>query len=216
MSTATRMRRWDPVVKLTHWSVALAVLVNAIVTEEGSAAHIWVGYGLAAILGLRLIWGFVGPAEARFSAFLPNPRKALAQIREIREGKVSHHFSHNPLGGFMVYAIWSCLLVIIGTGIAMTGLPGTGERLDGRGSGAQGLNVQKLSIAQVSGERDEDVRREEREAEDGDREEGPLVEIHEVAANILYILILLHIAGVAFEVRRSGRQVVLTMLPFRG
>jgi cytochrome b len=39
-------RRWDPVVKLTHWSVVAAVLVNALVAEDGSLAHVWVGYAL--------------------------------------------------------------------------------------------------------------------------------------------------------------------------
>lgn len=52
--TQEKLSRWDPVVKLTHWSVAIAVLVNAIITEEGSLTHVWVGYALAALLGLRL------------------------------------------------------------------------------------------------------------------------------------------------------------------
>ena len=46
-------------------------------------------------------------------------------------------------------------------------------------------------------------------------EEGPLEEIHETAANLLYVLILLHLAGVVFETRRSGKQVMVAMLPFK-
>ena len=76
-------RRWDPVVKLTHWSIALAVLANAVFTEEASANHVWVGYGLAAILGLRLLWGLIGPAEARFGAFPPSPRRAVSSDRKL-------------------------------------------------------------------------------------------------------------------------------------
>lgn len=200
MSTEIPSRRWDPVVRLTHWSIVLAVLANAIVTEDGSAAHIWVGYALAAILGLRLLWGLIGPAEARFTAFPPSPRRALAHLREIRAGTITRHGSHNPLGALMVYAIWSCLLVIIGTGIAMAGIPGSGGGLDDRALGA----ATPATALQAK-----------EEGEEEEREEGPLVEVHEVAANLLYLLILLHIAGVAFETRRSGRQVVLAMLPFR-
>ena len=102
MSTETAPRRWDPVVRLTHWSIVLAVLANAVFTEEGSAAHIWVGYALAAILALRLLWGFVGPAEARFTAFPPSPGRALAHLRDIRAGRITRHGSHNPLGALMV------------------------------------------------------------------------------------------------------------------
>lgn len=72
-SPSRSRRSWDPVVKVTHWSIVTTILANALVTEEGSGAHIWVGYTLAAILALRLLWGLIGPAEARFSAFPPEP-----------------------------------------------------------------------------------------------------------------------------------------------
>jgi cytochrome b len=200
--TAPARRRWDPIVRITHWSIALAVVANTVLTEEGSAPHIWVGYGLAAILGLRLLWGLVGPAEARFGAFWPSPRKALAHLREIRTGKVVHHTSHNPLGAMMVYAIWGCLLTIIGTGIAMAGPPPW--------NGAEREAEQRsIAIATQSLEAEE----QEEGEESGEGEEGPLGEIHETAANLLYLLILLHIGGVLFETRRSGKQVLVAMAP---
>lgn len=199
-ATPSRRRNWDPVVKLTHWSVVMAVLANAIVTEEGSSAHVWVGYALAAVLGLRLLWGLIGPAEARFTAFPPSPRRALAHLRDIGSGRTSHHASHNPLGALMVYAIWSCLGVIIASGIAMAGLPNQPRE------GAE--RHETVAVASVErGDEDRDEREEE-----GD-EESPLGEVHEAAVNLLYLLILLHIAGVAFETRRSGREVVLAMVP---
>lgn len=62
----------------------------------------------------------------------------------------------------------------------------------------------------VAAQRHED----EGEGEEGEEgEEGPLGEIHETAANLLYLLILLHLAGVIFETRRSGRQVLVAMAP---
>lgn len=210
MTAALPPRRWDPVVKLTHWSIVLAVLANAIFTEEGSGTHVWVGYGLAAILALRLFWGLIGPAEARFASFLPSPRKAVAHIRDIREGRDTPHVSHNPLGALMVYAIWSCLIVIIVSGIAMAGLPGSGSGEGGERTAPAPTGVALQPRAGEEAEADEAEAGEER-GEDGD--DSALGEVHEVAANLLYILILLHIAGVVFETRRSGRQVVLAMLP---
>lgn len=197
LATTTR-RRWDPIVRITHWSIAIAVLANAVFTEEGSGPHIWVGYGLAAILGLRLLWGLVGPAEARFSAFWPSPRKAIAHLRDIRAGRVTNHTSHNPLGALMVYAIWGCLLTIIATGIAMAGLPPW--------DGAEG-RAEHQSIATAA------QGHEEEGDDEGEGDEGPLGEIHETAANLLYLLILLHLAGVIFETRRSGKQVLVAMAP---
>ena len=53
------------------------------------------------------------------------------------------------------------------------------------------------------------------EAEGAGREDGVWEEVHETAVNLLYVLIALHIAGVAFETRRSGREILLAMLPGR-
>lgn len=198
-------RSWDPVVKITHWSIVTAILTNALVTEEGSGTHIWVGYALAAILALRLLWGLIGPTEARFSAFPPSPRRALAHLRDIRTGKKEVHRSHNPLGALMVYAIWSMLGVIIASGIAMAGPPSTAflDRAERSGEVSQKLVVER---------RDHDAD-EAGEGEGG--EESVWEEVHETAVNLLYILIALHIAGVVFETSRSGREILLAMLPRR-
>lgn len=207
---APRRRRWDPIVKLTHWSIALAVLANAVVTEEGSDAHVWVGYALAAMLALRLAWGLIGPPEARFAAFPPSPGRALAHLRDIAARRHPPHRSHNPLGALMVYAIWACLAVIIGTGIGMAGLPGT----SGNAGGVPAIAPGYIIPGEDDGRPDRAVSRTEEDDDAGDRaEEGPLGEVHEVAANLLYALILLHLAGVLFESRRSGGRLVAGMLP---
>lgn len=193
-------RNWDPVVKLTHWSIVAAVLVNGVLTEGGSWPHIWVGFALAAMLALRLLWGLVGPAEARFSAFPPSPARALAHIRDIRAGKNHEEPSHNPLGALMVYAIWSTLGVIIATGIAMAGLPPHAVE-------EHRPAVQAMVASPSGADKDQD--------EQGGEEGSPLKEVHETAVNLLYVLIALHLAGVVFETRRSGRQIVLAMMPGR-
>ncbi|WP_157218255.1 cytochrome b/b6 domain-containing protein [Flavisphingomonas formosensis] len=201
------MWRWDPLVRITHWGIVVAVIVNALVVEEGSAFHIWVGYGLAALLALRLLWGLIGPPEARFSAFPPNPSRAIAHVREIASGTHTTHASHNPLGALMVYAIWSCLTAIIATGIAMappSAAPWT--NLEGKEHAETGVQA----AAPVAAEREEGGETEER----GERDESPLTEIHEIAVNLLYLLIALHLAGVIFEARRSGRQILTAMLPW--
>lgn len=208
-------RRWDPIVKLTHWGIVAAVIGNALITEEGSGWHIWVGYGLAALLGLRLLWGLIGSAEARFAAFPPSPARALAHLGEIRRGEVVRHRSHNPLGALMAYAIWATLLTITVSGVAMSGPPPadpaavSGERDAGRRGESDDEDEQtalgNLVIAPAMAD----------EGEDGREGEGEELfeEVHEVAVNLLYMLIALHLAGVVFETRRSGREVVGAMVP---
>ncbi|MDD3799883.1 MAG: cytochrome b/b6 domain-containing protein, partial [Novosphingobium sp.] len=188
---------------LTHWGIVIAVILNALVTGEGSGWHIWVGYGLAALLGLRLLWGVAGPREARFSAFPPSPFRAIRHMREIGRGEVTHHKSHNPLGALMVYAIWACLVAIIASGIAMAGPPPSDPS-------APRHEEEARTIGYAEAEDDE---AEERKEAGGEGEEA-MEEIHEVAVNLLYILIALHLMGVVFETRRSGRQIVTAMLPW--
>lgn len=215
-AAASRPRRWDPLVRLTHWGVAAAIVANGLFTEEGSAWHVWVGYAAGALLALRLLWGFIGPREARFSAFPPSPGRAIAHVREIAAGEKREHPSHNPLGALMVYALWATLAVVVGTGVAMSGPP---------------PSVAALTQAQASGEHEHggevSERSEEGEEEHGARGEGgeagegaeggegggeeAMEEIHEVAANLLFVLAALHVAGVAFETRRMGPQILTAM-----
>lgn len=217
-------RRWDPIVKLTHWGVVTAVIANALFTEEGSGWHIWVGYGLAGLLALRLLWGLIGPAEARFSAFPPSPGRAIAHLGEIRRGEVVRHRSHNPLGALMAYAIWATLLVIVASGIAMSGPPPADPAaVKGEHGEEQAARPDLPSIALQAvippARADEDEGEEANEAGEtggeGNENEADewLEEMHEIAVNLLYVLIALHLAGVVFETRRSGREVVGAMIP---
>ena len=203
-------RPWDPVVRLTHWTVVGAVLLNALVLEKGEGPHIWVGYGLTAVLALRMIWGVIGPPEARFSAFPPSPARALSHIRDIRAGRSAPHASHNPLGALMVYAIWATLAVIAVTGILMANGPGR----DREAAGAPMMSPSAAYAPVEAGARGSDEEDEEEGEREGE-EEGPLGELHEAAATVLYGLILLHLAGVVFETRRTGRPIVRRMLSGR-
>ncbi len=215
-----KVRGWDPLVKLTHWGIALAVLANGVLTEEGSDWHVWVGTAMAGLLAARLLWGFVGPREARFSAFPPNPFRAFSHIGDILAGRKVVHRSHNPLGALMAYSLWATLGVVAVTGFLMSGVPG----ITAAGTAERPAMAAPLALAAPAEEEEED----EDEAAEGayrasegadgaaegaegkDRGEADewVEEVHEVAANLLFVLAALHIAGVLFETRRMGRGVI--------
>ncbi len=189
---------WDPVVRLTHWTIAVAIVVNYALTEDGGTTHVWVGYLALAILVLRLVWGFVGPAEARFAAFPPAPRAALAHLADLAAGRPGRYRSHNPAGALMAYALWAMLAVVIATGILMT---------------AGGPGDEALMRAAV--ERDDWSILTGATPWVGDAAAEVLEEVHEVAANLLLLLAALHIAGVAVESRAMRTNLVRAMLPWR-
>jgi cytochrome b len=194
---------WDPVVRLTHWGIALAVLLNALVTEGGSLTHVSLGWLGMALLLLRVIWGVLGPSEARFSAFPPNPAAAIRHLGALVRGTPGEHRSHNPAGAIMAYALWATIGIVIMTGLFMTG-------------GATPMQVARDKAAVASGDWSALIREGESSKSEDTSLRHTAEEIHEVAANLILLLAVLHVAGVAVESRTMGRNLVVPMLFGKG
>jgi len=116
----TPVRLWDPVVRLLHWSLAIAVIGAWILGEFGPnvmTLHFYFGYAALGIVALRVIWGFVGTKPARFASFAYGPGKVLAYVRGMFAKKPSYWPGHNPLGGWAVFALLGIVLVQAGTGL---------------------------------------------------------------------------------------------------
>jgi cytochrome b len=119
-SGARSIAVWDPLVRLIHWGVALTILLNGAIVEEESNLHEWIGYTAVTLVAVRLVWGLIGPAPARFSAFPPSIAAAVRHIATIMRGEKHVHLSHNPVGALMVYNLWATVLVMGVTGYMMT------------------------------------------------------------------------------------------------
>lgn len=199
--TRPHVTLWDPVVRLTHWGVAAIVLGNALITEGGSLTHVTLGWALMALLFLRLVWGALGPREARFSAFPPNPLAALRHLRTLLAGRPRDYPSHNPAGALMAYAFWATLALVTMTGLVMTG-------------GATPMQVAADKAAVASGDWSALI---EESGDDSSRDDEAGLrhtaeEVHELAANLLLLLAALHLAGVALESRALRRNLLAPML----
>lgn len=109
---------WDILVRITHWSIACLFLVNYWLFEAGEDLHEWAGYALLAVLTVRLVWGFIGPANARFSDFFPTlSRLKAAVIYFDQEHKALQQSLQKPprhagLAGAMVVFLWAGLLIV--------------------------------------------------------------------------------------------------------
>jgi len=188
-------RGWDPLVRLTHWGIALAVLLNGLITDNGSEIHVWIGYAAIALLSLRLLWGLVGPTEARFSAFPPSLGAAIDHVYDILIGRKKVHRSHNPLGTLAIYAMWACLIVVSATGVAMSGAP-----------------FDAASSASVSRAYADEGHEQEHEGHEQEEAAEWLEETHEVSANLLLVLSAVHVVGVSFESWRSRTNLIKSMV----
>lgn len=119
---------WDPVVRICHWFTVTVVLVNTTLLDEGSI-HEALGYSVAVLLAVRLIWGFVGSKYARFSTFFPSRKRlrehlaGLSLASKSLAGKYGGDcttLGHNPLGALMIFNLLITLAVVCLTGHFMT------------------------------------------------------------------------------------------------
>ena len=78
------------------------------------------GVPIAGLLLLRAVWGFVGPAHARFGDFVRSPKAVLAYVRQTIRMRAPRYLGHNPAGGVMVLAFMATLAAISVTGFMMT------------------------------------------------------------------------------------------------
>ncbi|MEX6506719.1 cytochrome b/b6 domain-containing protein [Jiella sp. M17.18] len=114
------VRVWDPVVRLFHWGVVTGCVLNLFILEEGKTAHRYVGYTVAALLAIRLVWGFVGTRHARFADFVPMPGSLIAYTRALLRGEEPRFVGHNPLAAVVMLALMLLLALTAGSGFMMT------------------------------------------------------------------------------------------------
>ncbi len=107
--------------RLGHWALVGGVAVAWFTRHGGGKWHEWVGgYAVLAVLGVRLIWGFIGSRHARFAAFVCSPVHTVTYLRALVRGQAPRHIGHNPLGGWMIVALIVTALVAAGSGVLYT------------------------------------------------------------------------------------------------
>lgn len=159
---------WDSFVRLFHWSIVTLFLLNFWLLEDGESAHEWVGYSIGGLLLARVLWGFFGTHNARFSSFFPTPNRLRVHAQELRQGSHDPAMGHNPLGGLMVLFLISML--------ALTVVSGWMQTLD-----------QFWGVDWVE-------------------------ELHEWAANITMIAVVVHVSAVILMGRVLGIQLIRPMI----
>lgn len=116
----TRVKLWDPALRLFHWSLVICVGAAWYLGEFGPnimTLHFYVGYVILALLAFRIVWGLVGPAPARFSHFIYGPKTTARYVAKIGKREPSYWPGHNPVGALSVFAILLVLIIQAGSGL---------------------------------------------------------------------------------------------------
>jgi cytochrome b len=184
---------WDIFVRFSHWAVALGFFVAYLTEDDLLTLHVWAGYLVGVLVVLRLAWGIVGPKHARFGDFIVGPRRVLAYLMKLATFRAPRHLGHSPAGGAMAIVLWLGLVAIVWSGLEFYAVE------EGRGplaalSASPAVSVEGVGLVAAA------VASEDEAQAGGTASEGGggsvWEEIHEVLANLVMILVVLHLAGV--------------------
>lgn len=171
-----QVKVWDIVVRTFHWLLVALFVLCYISGDFVDLLHAYLGYGILLLLGVRVVWGLMGTKYARFAGFIYGWKRVKEYSAGLMAGRPPYYLGHNPLGGWMI------ILLLVGLFLACwSGL----EAYADQGHGPLAYeDARLLNVAYADDEKQED-------------NEGELwEEVHEVLANFVLLLVIVHIAGV--------------------
>lgn len=107
---------WDVLVRILHWSLVLTVATAWLTRHSPGRWHEWLGYATLVIVAVRTAWGFAGSGYARFADFVRPAAVTFSYARSVFAGHEARFIGHNPLGGWMVLALLSMVVLVGLTG----------------------------------------------------------------------------------------------------
>ncbi|PFG62266.1 cytochrome b [Thioclava sp. ES.031] len=198
-SSGGKVRVWDPLVRIFHWGLVAAFATAWFTADELQPVHEIAGYTVAGLVAFRLVWGLVGGRYARFTQFLRGPGQTLSYLGDMLRGKERRYLGHNPAGALMIVALL----------ISLSGTAFTGWLM------AEPTRVAMLpALPQIVTPAFADEDGEYGEYGEGGEGEGneALEELHEVLANLVLLLVALHVAGVVLASFRHRENLARSML----
>ena len=109
---------WDLPVRAIHWLLVISFIGAYLTAEEDGLRllHVTLGYTLAALILIRIIWGFIGSKHARFTSFIKGPEATWKYFLSLLKAKPQQHTGHNPLGALAILGLMLLGLIVSFTG----------------------------------------------------------------------------------------------------
>ena len=105
---------WTVFVRVTHWLVAIFVIVNFF--NDTGYWHRFIGYACLILVLSRIVYGLWFSKAVASKFYIPTIANIKLHLREIKAQRFSPHVGHNPLGQWAVYLIWTLIILLALTG----------------------------------------------------------------------------------------------------
>jgi cytochrome b len=173
---------WDRFVRIFHWSTVTLALTCLMTEDEQLSLHVLAGYTLLGLLMLRIAWGFAGPPSARFANFYYPPSAVWQYLRALLRFRSQRYVEHSPAGGAMIIALLVVLFLLGVTGVA-----------------TYAAEEQAGPLAALLAGADLTTR-------------SWLAGLHHMLANVLWVMIFAHLAGVGLASFAHRENLVWSMI----
>lgn len=200
----TQVKVWDAFVRVSHWVVVAGFFAAYLSEDDFLTLHVWAGYTVGVFVVLRILWGFVGAKHARFSDFVCGPVKALGHLKSLLSLRAKRHLGHSPAGGAMVLVLLGGLLAIVWSGLVLYAVEENAGPLAAVYGQVEGQRAPMTAAADTEHKSDDGH-------EKGEEDEF-WEEVHEVLANLMLALVILHIAGVGLASLVHRENLVRSMV----
>jgi len=181
---ATHIPVWDRFIRLFHWALVLTISASyGTVLLRQDTLHSWVGYLLLGLVSARIVWGFIGPNHARFTDFLYHPSHILEYTRDVINWRgPARYLGHNPAAGLVAIIQIFMLFGVASMGVAT-------------------LGVMEFSgpLWPLVGFLDDNI-------------VAIICTVHRTGANLILVLIGLHLVGVAVTSLTHQENLVAAMI----
>jgi len=206
---------WDPLVRIGHWTLVTAFFTAYFTEDDLLTQHVWAGYVVAAVVLIRIAWGFIGSEHARFRDFVRSPGVTLRYLADIAANRAKRYLGHNPAGGAMIVVMLLSLAVTTWSGLELYAVEENAGPLAAVSGDDAAVPVLPSLVTSAYARDDDDDDRDEAGERNGESAEDFWEEIHEVAANFTLFLVLLHVAGVIVASRAHRENLVKAMISGR-
>jgi cytochrome b len=149
-------------IRLYHATLAILAIL-AYLTGEMGMVHAWLGYGVALVLVVRLLWALTGDKQMGLMRFYPS-----FDGIEMRNA-----LTHPAISKVLMLGIMLSVLAVTITGIALD---------KGKAVGLANTAIIATAYADDDGQEQE-----------GEKSEGLLTEAHELFANLMLLFVGMHV-----------------------